>query len=213
MPNRAETLYAETLYEAPTMAEASTIESVRFDDPAAFAEVVDEHKDPIVNYLTRLVGDRDRAEDLAQETFVRLYQHRHRYQDVGHLAAFLFRIATNLVRSEERRKKRWRILRPTLVRDDTAADGVATMPPRPDPEGRALAAEERRIVTRAISRLPLDFRAPLVLREIEGLAYREIAEALDLSEGTVKSRLHRARALLETELADYWQDGVSKGDA
>ncbi|MEM8931788.1 MAG: sigma-70 family RNA polymerase sigma factor, partial [Acidobacteriota bacterium] len=159
-------------------------------DPDAFADLIDEHKHPIVNYLTRLVGDRDRAEDLAQETFVRLYQHRHRYREVGHLAAFLFRIATNLVASEERRKKRWRLLRPVLVRDDAAADGVATVPPRHDPEDHALAAEERHVVTRAISRLPLDFRAPLVLREIEGLSYRDIADALELSEGTVKSRLH-----------------------
>ena len=178
------------------------------DDPSAFTAIVDRHKDRIVNYLTRLVRDRDRAEDLAQETFVRLYQHRDRYREVGQLAAFLFRIATNLVASEERRKKRWRLLRPVLVRDDAAADGVATAPPRHDPEDHALAAEERHVVTRAISRLPLDFRAPLVLREIEGLSYRDIAEALDLSEGTVKSRLHRARALLEAELAPYW-----KGDA
>ncbi|MCG8454758.1 MAG: sigma-70 family RNA polymerase sigma factor [Holophagales bacterium] len=175
--------------------------------PDSFARMVERHKDPIVNYLTRMLGHRDRAEDVAQETFVRFYQHRHRYREEGHLAAYLYRIATNLVRSQERRRKRWRLLQPVLTGDGRSPDslGDSQSPAATTPQGRILASEEQREVTAAIGRLNVLYRAPLVLREIEGLSYREIARILKLSEGTVKSRLHRARELLRQELAPYWK--------
>lgn len=174
---------------------------------AAFTRVVDRYKDPIVNYVTRLVGERSRAEDVAQETFVRFYRHRDRYREEGALQAYLFRIATNLVRSQERRKKRWRLLEPIFSRGGESHDGVHTAdrPPVRDPESRTLASEEHRVVTRAIAGLDLPFRAPLVLREIEGLSYREIADTLEIAEGTVKSRLHRAREMLKDALTPYWK--------
>ncbi len=81
----------------------------RASDPQAFALLVDRYKDQMVNYLARLTGCRDRAEDIAQETFVRFYKQLHRYRDEGTLSAYLFRIATNLVRSEERKTRRWRM--------------------------------------------------------------------------------------------------------
>ena len=179
-------------------------------DPEAFTAIVERHKDQIVNYLTRLTGERDRAEDVAQETFVRFYQNRHRYREDGNLTAYLFRIATNLVRSEERRKRRWRLLEPVFSKGGTSSDGIHSVdqPATRDPQGRLLASEEQRQVTRAIAELELGFRVPLVLREIEGLSYREIADVLDLNEGTVKSRLFRARDLLKTKLKPFW-----KGDA
>lgn len=176
-------------------------------DDEAFVRVVDQQKDRIVNYLTRLTGERERAEDAAQETFIRFYQHRHRYREEGTLKAYLFRIATNLVRSEERRKNRWRLLEPIFSRGGSSPDGVHSqqLPSERDPGRRALASEEQRQVTRAIAQLDLRYRAPLVLREIEGLPYSDIAEVLGLSEGTVKSRLHRAREQLRTLLEPYWK--------
>ncbi|MEM1201865.1 MAG: sigma-70 family RNA polymerase sigma factor [Acidobacteriota bacterium] len=183
-------------------------------DRDAFGRIVEQYKDRMVNYLTRLTGERERAEDVAQETFVRFYQHRDRYRDEGTLAAYLFRIATNLVRSEERRRSRWRLLVPMWSRGGTSPDGVHTVdsPPTPDPQRSTLASEEHLMVTRAIAALDLTLRAPLVLREIEGLSYRDIAEVLGLAEGTVKSRLHRARELLKEALAPYWRDGDGAPD-
>lgn len=180
-------------------------------DPDAFTEVIEEHKDQIVNYLTRLTGQRERAEDIAQETFVRFYQHRHRYREEGHLTAYLLRIATNLVRTEERRKKRWRLLQPKLTREDDvpATDDAVSVRPAPGPQRRLLAMEAHRQVTRAIADLDFTYRVPLVLREIEGLSYREIADVLKLNEGTVKSRLFRARDLLKQKLEPYWKGGQS----
>ena len=186
--------------------EAELVERSRGHDPRAFTELVDRHKDRMVNYLARLTGCRDRAEDLAQETFVRLYQQLDRYREEGALAAYLFRIATNLVRSDERRRRRWRLLEPLL-------DAGGHLPssngsgPGAGPQAAALAREEHREVTRAIASLDLIYRAPLVLREIEGLSYQEIAETMGCNEGTVKSRLFRGRQLLKEKLAPYWNGG------
>ena len=128
----------------------------------------------------------------------RFYERLGRYRHEGHLAAYLFRIATNLVRSEERRRRRFRLLLPFLSAERSA-------PPKPSAE--LIADEEQSQVARALEALDLRFRAPLVLREIEGLSYGEIAATLELSEGTVKSRLHRARELLKKKLAPYWKGG------
>ncbi len=175
----------------------------RSRDADAFTLLVDQHKDQMVNYLTRLTGCRDRAEDIAQETFVRFYKQIHHYREEGTLSAYLFRIATNLVRSEERRKRRWQMLQPILAYGGFGSNGTAPASPQAD----ALASEEHRQVTRALASLDVLYRAPLVLREIEGLSYQEIATALGCSEGTVKSRLHRGRKLLKEQLTPYWNGG------
>ena len=182
--------------------EAHLIERSRAQDTEAFGVLVDRHKDLLVNYLTRLTGSRDRAEDLAQETFVRFYQTLDRYREEGQLSAYLLRIGTNLVRSEERRRKRWRGLLPVFK---ASSNGHR---PGAGPHVEAMAREEQRQVNQALSRLDTVYRAPLVLREIEGLSYQEIASVLECHEGTVKSRLHRGRQLLKEELTPYWNGDV-----
>lgn len=192
--------------EAVQPSEAELVERSRGHDPEAFTALVERYKDRMVNYLARLTGCRDRAEDFAQETFVRLYQQLDHYREEGALTAYLFRIATNLVRSDERRKQRWRLLKPLLdySRRLEASNGSGSVA---GPQAAALAREEHREVTRAIASLDLIYRAPLVLREIEGLSYLEIAAAMGCSEGTVKSRLFRGRQLLKEKLAPYWNGG------
>ncbi len=182
-------------------AEAELLRHCRAGDSQAFAELVDRHKDRLVNYLTRMVGCRDRAEDLAQETFVRLYVNLDRFRDQGHLAAFLFRVATNLVRSEERRKRRWRLLEPIYRGSQrTIEKSVASQ--------RLLENETGQRVSQAIAQLEVKFRAPLILREIDCLPYCEIATVLELSEGTVKSRIHRGKQRLRQALAPFWHEGT-----
>lgn len=176
-------------------------------DSQAFAELVETHKDRLVAYLTRLTGDRARAEDLAQESFVRLYRAAPGYRREGHLKSYLYRIATNLLRSEQRRERRWRWLQPVLEPTlQLRADAAAIRPQR-----RLLASEAQHQVAAALARLPLRFRAPLVLYEIEGWTYQSIAEALGCREGTVKSRIHRARTRLKAELEPYWTKGRAVG--
>jgi RNA polymerase sigma-70 factor, ECF subfamily len=183
---------------APSDLDATQMARVRSGDRDAFADLVDRHKDAVVNYLTRLTGHRDRAEDLAQETFLRLFRSADSYSEQGLLRGYLFRIATNLVRSEERREKRLRLLLPFLGRQDHAEPAA--------PSG-LLRQEMHREVSAAVAQLPLRFRVPLVLHEIEGWAYADIARALGCREGTVKSRIHRGRQHLKERLAPYWQGG------
>jgi RNA polymerase sigma-70 factor (ECF subfamily) len=182
---------------APSDADLMT--RVRRGEREAFGVLVDRHKDGLVAYLARLTGSRERAEDLAQEAFLRLYRAAPGYRERGRLAAFLYRIATNLLRSEERRERRWRLLSPEL---------------RPRAEARAepgapelvMRAELRRRLAEAVEGLPLALRVPLVLYEIEDWPQREIARVLACRVGTVKSRLHRARARLREELGPVWNE-------
>lgn len=168
-------------------------------DMSAFGELVDRHKDGLVSYLSHLAGGRERAEDYAQEAFLRLFHTARRYRDRGRFAPFLYRIATNLVRSDQRREQRWRRIAPALT--------AAPEPPPPLPQQSLLEGEVRSFVSRAIDELPLAYRVPLVLYEIEGWPYQRIAEAEGCREGTVKSRIHRARKLLKERLAPYWNGG------
>lgn len=184
--------------EEPNDAELMSL--VRSGDREAFACLVDRHKDAVVRYLARLTGSRDRAEDLAQETFLRLFRSADGYAEQGFLRAYLYRIATNLVRSEERRENRWRLLLPFVPlrgHDEPAA-----------PSG-LLRRELHREVSSALAALPMRFRVPLVLHEIEGWAYADIARELGCREGTVKSRIHRGRQQLKQKLEPYWIGGTA----
>lgn len=177
--------------------DAALMVRVQGGDRDAFGDLVERHEDAVVNYLTRLTRDRGRAEELAQEAFLRLYQKASRYEERGHLLSYLLRIATNLLRSEQRRAQRWRALLPIAASN--------AEPPPPSPQRRALSAEATRVVDEALEKLPLRYRAPVVLRDIEGLSYKEIAAALGCREGTVKSRINRGRERLKTLLEPYWR--------
>lgn len=180
--------------------DAELMARVREGDREAFTDLVDRHKDAVVTYLARLTADRDRAEDLAQETFLRLFRAAEDYVEQGYLRAFLFRIATNLVRSEERRAKRLRLLMPFLPREEHTEPAA--------PSGM-LRREMHREVSAAVARLPLRYRVPLVLHEIEGWSYVDIAQELGCREGTVKSRVHRGRQQLKQRLEPYWNGGTA----
>ena len=179
--------------------DAELMNRVRTGDREAFAQLIDRHKDGLVNFLTRLTRSRDRAEELAQESFLRLYQHSARYREQGQFAPFLFRIAANLLRSEERHARRWRVLSMRFSSNGHDPDS--------SPQGRLLREEASEHVGRALAKLPLKYRTPLVLREIEGWSYRDIASTLGCEEGTVKSRIHRGRTRLRDLLSPYWNGG------
>jgi len=175
------------------------MQRVREGDDDAFAEIVDRYKDSLVNYLTHLVRSRDRAEEVAQDAFVRLYRNAAKYRERERLGPYLFRIATNLVVTEVRREKRWTLLLPRLQ--------VSTRRSEPSPDTNLLTDEIQRQVSAALDRLPIKYRAPLVLFEMEEWSYEGIASALDLRVGTVKSRISRARQLLRRHLAPWWIGG------
>jgi RNA polymerase sigma-70 factor, ECF subfamily len=181
------------------MTDDALMKRVREGDDDAFGEIVDRYKDSLVNYLTHLVRSRDRAEEIAQDAFVRLYRNAANYREQDRLGPYLFRIATNLTVTEVRRAKRWGLLLPRLQ----ASTSQAT----PPPDANLITDEIQRNVNAALEKLPLKFRAPLVLFEIEEWPYDAIAAALDLPIGTVKSRISRARDLLRRQLAPWWKGG------
>ncbi|HVS02063.1 MAG TPA: sigma-70 family RNA polymerase sigma factor [Thermoanaerobaculia bacterium] len=181
--------------EAMQVTDGELMTRVREGDRQAFALLVERHKGPLVGYLSRLAGDRERAEDLAQEAFVRLFQAAGGYREEGRLTPYLFRIATNLLRSEERRRRRWQALRPLLSRNGNGGPPVA--------QERLLQGELHRRLRHELAHLPLHFRVPLVLFEVEDWTQADIARLLGCREGTVKSRIHRGRQRLRQALAPY----------
>lgn len=195
--------------DAPSAAEsgfgaasdAALMARVKAGEREAFAAIVDRYKDRVVNYLTRMTGCRDRAEDLGQETFLRLYRSAGRYEERGHLAALIFRIATNLVRSEERRERRVRFFSFDFEREDERTT--------PSPQSGVLRDEALARLSNAVADLPLRFRVPLVLHEVEGWTVPRIAEALECREGTIKSRISRGRQRLRESLEPYWKGGAA----
>lgn len=180
-------------------ADDALMQRVKEGDEEAFAALVERYRNPLVNYLTHMVRSRDRAEEIAQDAFVRLYRSASSYRQSERFAPYLYRIATNLVVSEARRAKRWLLLLPRLS---------ASTPGHAQAADATLFADEvQRQVHEALGRLPPLYRAPLVLFEIEEWSYEEIGRALDLRIGTVKSRISRARELLRRHLAPWWIGG------
>ena len=161
--------------------------------PPTWEEVVETHAARVYRLAYRLTGDRHDAEDLTQEVFVRVFRSLSTYTP-GTFEGWLHRITTNLFLDTVRRKRRIRF---DALADD-AAERLAGDEPTP-----AQAYDERHLdpdVERALAALPPDFRAAVVLCDIEGLSYEEIAATLGVKLGTVRSRIHRGRALLRAAL-------------
>ncbi|WP_141003437.1 RNA polymerase sigma factor SigE [Nocardioides humi] len=159
-----------------------------------WGRIVEEHSDRVYRLALRLTGNRHDAEDLTQEVFVRVFRSLHTYTP-GTFEGWLHRITTNLFLDQARRKQRIRF---DALSDERAAR-LASASPAPD-----LAYADQTFdddVAAALASLPPDFRAAVVLCDIEGLSYEEIAEILGAKLGTVRSRIHRGRALLRTALA------------
>jgi RNA polymerase sigma-70 factor (ECF subfamily) len=170
---------------------------VQQGDTDAFAELVERHKSGLVNYMTHVAGSRERAEDLSQEAFLRAFTHADRYVGEGRFSAWLYRIATNLAYSESRRRRRWG------ERVDRVRRWLG-MEERRGPDLQVQGSHEQLMMQEALTRLPESFRAAVVLREIEGWSYADVAEALGVPEGTVKSRVNRGKAMLRKDLAAWW---------
>jgi len=156
--------------------------------------IVDQHSDRVFRLAMRLTGNRHDAEDLTQEVFVRVFRSLHTYQP-GTFEGWLHRITTNLFLDQARRRQRIRF---DALSDERAARLASAV------AGPATAYDDRTFdddVEAALAALPPDFRAAVVLCDIEGLTYEEIAEILGAKLGTVRSRIHRGRAMLRAALA------------
>jgi RNA polymerase sigma-70 factor (ECF subfamily) len=162
----------------------------------SFAELVRRHKDFVTNYLYRYTGDYRTAEDLAQETFLRVYRKIPDYNASAKFTTWLYTIATNLAKDEFKRRARHPAV-PLEVKPPGADTSqiVTAAPPvnTPPPDAASEREELRSLVHEALDELDPESKEILLLREVQGLPYEEIAGILAVPVGTVKSRINRAR--------------------
>lgn len=200
----AHALREETI-EDPT-SDHALLEATRTGDQDAFAVLVGRYRNQITSYIYRMTNDYDGAVDLAQETFVRVYRAADRYQRSYAFSTYIYRIATNLAISELRKRKRRKLVSLTgFFQSSEGAEPREFNPPdeRPLQDSELVDTERRNAVQKAIGTLPEKYRAPLILRDVDGRSYDEIAKILETSEGTVKSRISRARGFLREKMTAY----------
>lgn len=162
--------------------------------PLGWEEIVTEHSDRVFRLAYRLTGNRHDAEDLTQEVFVRVFRSLDSYTP-GTFEGWLHRITTNLFLDQARRRQRIRF----DALSDERAGQMASDSPSPDSAYSDRTFDDD--VEAALATLPPDFRAAVVLCDVEGLSYEEIASIMDAKLGTVRSRIHRGRAMLRAALA------------
>jgi len=161
----------------------------------AFTELAERYHVRLLNFIYRTIGDRDRAEDLVQETFIRIYRHLHRFDQSRKFSTWAYTIASNLAKNELRNRSRNPLVLFQTIKKNWEADHRPLEwednTYRPDDLFRK--RHLRELVEKAVSQLPEHHRVVFVLREMEGKTYEEISEITGVNLGTVKSRLNRAR--------------------
>ena len=171
------------------------------EDERAFTELVRRYQGRITNLVSRVLNDRECADDLAQEVFVRVFVHRRNYRRGSKLSTWLFTIAANLAKNEIRRRVRRRNWFSLDALQELLKDSAMALADTREGRERTLEREQlQEAVGRAIASVPEKYRLALVFRDIEGLAYEEIALALGIPGGTVRSRINRARSMLRRKL-------------
>ena len=171
------------------------------DDERAFTELVRRFQGRVTNLISRVLNDRNGCDDLAQEVFIRVHIHRRNYRRGSKFSTWLFTIAANLAKNEIRRRVRRRNWFSLDALQEVLHDSVIQL--ADTTENREAGLEREQLqgeVGRAIATVPEKYRLALVLRDIEGLSYEEIAEVLGVPGGTVRSRINRARSMLKRKL-------------
>ena len=172
------------------LAEDQLIEAARQGNRDAFGELVLMHYQGVINVVYRLSGEMPLAEDVTQETFIRVWAKLHSYRPIGSFRSWIYRIATNAALDVLRKRK-----------EEVDIDEIPISAPGSGVEHDLIRSQQAEIVRQAVLDLPPASRSVLVLREYEGLSYQEIADSLEIPLGTVMSRLAYARGKLKQELA------------
>jgi RNA polymerase sigma-70 factor (ECF subfamily) len=191
------------------MSQADSEEQDRLDmgrlaagQDSALNALMERHAGKLHHYLLRSLQNEAEAADLAQETFVRVYQNRHRFKRDASFSTWLYAIASNLVRDRFRWRQRHRKISLDDTRQPDGGDLHEALPEQgPDPSERLQTEEQAQAVRQAVAGLPEDLRLPLILAEYEGKSQAEIAGILDCTVKAVEMRVYRARKLLRQALA------------
>ncbi|MCB1057064.1 MAG: sigma-70 family RNA polymerase sigma factor [Acidobacteria bacterium] len=188
---------AESTAAALAQSDLDLVERHRYGDPAAFEEVYRRYGEMVYSLCHRLSGDPDLAADLTQEAFLRIFRHVGKFRGGSSLKTWVYRVALNHCRSRlARRRLFWR----SLAEPDEP--GPEAVDPGRSPEDRAIAHDEGRRLTRALAAVPVAYREAVVLFDLQGLSYEEIARVLGVRLGTVRSRLARGRERLRQILEE-----------
>ena len=178
--------------------DAELVERWQAGDEGAFGDLVVRHQRRVFSLVLRMLGNREEAEDVAQEAFLSLHRHGRRFRRQARFSTFVYRVAANAALNRRRTLGRKRAREEALARRQDAGIDLPVTPR--DPESAASGSQIQARVQSALIELPPDLRMAIVLSDIEGQSYRDIAEALRIPEGTVKSRIHRARHALRDRL-------------
>lgn len=174
------------------MDEHELIRQVQEGDEVAFGQIVSAYKDRIVNYLYQFTGDYQKAVELAQETFIRVYFKANRYRPVAPLSSWIYAIASNLAKTEMKKMRRI----PTVSLEDIVAHEVEGNAYTEDPADPGLLKNLRE----ALDALHPRYRIPVILKDMEGFSQEEIAQILKKPVGTIKARISRGRSFLKKKL-------------
>ncbi len=179
------------------MDEQELVRQIQEGDQMAFAEIMSRYKDRIVNYLYQLTGDYQRAVELAQETFLRVYFKANKYKPIAPLSSWIYAIASNLAKTEVRKMRKVSFVSfDDMPRDLQAGTFIA------DSHDSGLIKNLRQ----ALGSLHSRYRIPVILKDIEGFSQEEIAQVLKKPIGTVKARISRGRNYLKRELEKALKD-------
>jgi RNA polymerase sigma-70 factor (ECF subfamily) len=161
----------------------------------AFSELVERYQTRLLNFIYRTIGDRERAEDLVQEVFIRIYRHLHRFDRTKKFSTWAYTIASNLAKNELRNRSRNPLVLFQTIKNgwDDEDRPLQFEDPASRPDDLYRKRHLRALVEESVAKLPEHHRQVFVLRELEGRSYEEIAAITDCNLGTVKSRLNRAR--------------------
>ena len=174
------------------------IEKFQRGDIYAYELIVKRYKDQLLNFVYRFLGNQEEAEDVVQETFLRVYRNRHAYQRVAKFSTWIYTIAGNLARTELRRRNRRRIFSLSNMGVDDKEYEISDEFSSPEKHTNTVLSEE--IIQKEINKLSPKFREVIILRDIQELSYEEISKIIRVPIGTVKSRVNRARLRLQSRL-------------
>ena len=186
------------------ISEQELIHLAKKGDRFAQAKIVKDHEKMVYNLGLKLLGDAEKAECVLQETFLKVLQALPKFEEKSQLSTWIYRIATNQALMRLRSQKRRYVSLDEDAEDNGKDYSVFVKSLEADPLDKLLNQELKEKMDHAIEQLPENYKTVFVMKDIEGLALKEIAEVLDLSLPAVKSNLHRARISLRNKLADMW---------
>ena len=167
-------------------------------DVYAFEQIVHRYKDPLINFIYHYLGNRVDAEDVVQETFLRVYKNKHLYRNIAKFSTWIYTIASNLAKTELRRRRRRKVFSISQMGYDDKDYDIPGSDLTPD---RIIDGEmKEKMIRDEIEALPVKFREVVVLRDIKEFSYEEISKILNIPIGTVKSRVNRGRIRLQKQL-------------